>query len=84
MSAAPAPDPASLPFVPAEPGTAATTFTCALCGGRFQHGLQVCSACPLSGGCDLVRCPHCGYQFPRTSALVELGRRVLRGLRRRP
>jgi uncharacterized C2H2 Zn-finger protein len=52
-----------------------TLFSCPLCGGRFSHGEQVCSACPLKPGCDVVGCPHCGYQFPRTSAIVEtLGR----------
>ena len=49
----------------------ATVFTCALCGGRFTHGGQACGACPLASGCGLVRCPHCGYQFPRSSRLVD-------------
>jgi Fe2+ transport system protein FeoA len=46
-------------------------FACALCGLRFTHGGQVCASCPLTGGCDeLVRCPRCGYQFPRGSRTV--------------
>jgi hypothetical protein len=70
--------PAQLPFLPVAGATEATTFDCPLCGGRFSHGLQVCGACPLNAGCALVRCPNCGYQFPRTSSLVEWGRRLAR------
>jgi len=54
-------------------------FTCMLCGEHFTHAGRVCSSCPLAAGCDVVACPRCGYQFPRTSHLVEwaraLGRR---------
>jgi hypothetical protein len=65
-----------IPFVAATatsgPGT---LFTCPLCGGLFSHGEEVCGACPLRPRCDVVGCPHCGYVFPRTSAIVEtLGR----------
>ena len=49
---------------------------CALCGGRFDHGGVVCGGCPLASGCDIVKCPHCGYQFPRASRLVEWWRRL--------
>ena len=32
-------------FVAATPrGSEATVFSCPLCGGRFSHGQQVCSA----------------------------------------
>jgi hypothetical protein len=59
-----------------------TLFSCPLCGGRFTHGQEVCSACPLSPRCNVVGCPHCGYQFPRSSATIELlgrlGRRLFR------
>jgi Fe2+ transport system protein FeoA len=47
-------------------------FACALCGLRFTHGGQVCASCPIARGCDdVVRCPRCGYQFPRASRTVE-------------
>ena len=51
---------------------AENAFACALCGLRFTHGGQVCASCPITHGCqELVRCPRCGYQFPRGSRLVD-------------
>ena len=47
-----------------------TIFQCALCGARFTHGARVCGTCPLRRGCDVVCCPNCGYQFPRSSHLA--------------
>jgi hypothetical protein len=67
--------PAPLEFRPAEDGAAGTVFTCALCGLRFTHGDRACGVCPIGAGCDLVRCPGCGYQFPRGSRTVEWLRR---------
>lgn len=63
-------------FRPATRVPAGTEFTCALCGARFTHGGETCGACPLASGCDLVRCPACGYQFPRRSSLVDAWRRL--------
>jgi hypothetical protein len=75
---------AQVPFVPATPEVSGgTLFSCPLCGGRFSHGQEVCSACPLKAGCDVVGCPHCGYQFPRTSVIVETLGRLVRWLARR-
>jgi hypothetical protein len=72
---------AQVPFVPATPEAAeGTLFSCPLCGGRFSHGQAVCSACPLKPRCDVVGCPHCGYQFPRTSVIVETLGRLVRWL----
>ena len=63
------------PFVPAREGADGTLFTCGLCGARFTHGEQVCGGCVLRAACDVVRCPNCGYQFPRESRIVAwLGR----------
>lgn len=53
-----------------------TVFTCTLCGARFTHAEKACSACPLNHGCEVVRCPNCGFQFPRESQLVRLARRL--------
>jgi hypothetical protein len=72
-----------IPFtpLPAHPAEA-TVFTCGLCGNRFTHGGLVCGTCPMQTGCALVRCPHCGFQFPRSSRIVDFLRRVFRRARR--
>jgi hypothetical protein len=59
-----------------------TAFDCGLCGSRFTHGDRVCDECPLAAGCHLVRCPSCGYQFPRESRLGALRRLWARGRKR--
>jgi rubredoxin len=40
--------------------------TCGFCGRVFaeDEGQPTCGSCPLKGGCQLVRCPHCGYENP--------------------
>ncbi len=53
-------------------------FTCGLCGSRFSHGVESCHSCVLASGCQLVRCPGCGYQFPRSSRIVDWVRRLAR------
>lgn len=69
--------PLDRPFepLPAHP-TEATAFTCDLCGARFMHGGQVCGSCPMTTRCLLVKCPNCGFQFPRESLVVNLVRRL--------
>jgi DNA-directed RNA polymerase subunit RPC12/RpoP len=62
----------------------ATVFVCALCGNRFSHGGLVCGTCPMETGCALVRCPNCGFQFPRSSHIVDFFRRLFGRVRRRP
>jgi predicted amidophosphoribosyltransferase len=70
-------DPAAVPFVPrTEARGDATEFTCALCGAHFTHGTLVCGSCPLNVGCEVVKCPACGYQSPRRSRIVEFVRGV--------
>jgi hypothetical protein len=72
-----------IPFtpLPAHPAEA-TVFACGLCGNRFTHAGLVCGTCPMQTGCALVRCPHCGFQFPRSSGIVDFLRRVFRRARR--
>jgi hypothetical protein len=55
----------------------ATLFECGLCGLRFHHGGRVCTSCALGSSCELVRCPRCGFQFPRESRLLRLFGRLL-------
>lgn len=64
------------PFVPLGTADDATAFSCPLCGGHFSHGTLVCGSCPLNAGCEVVKCPSCGYQFPRRSRIVDLARRM--------
>lgn len=64
-------------------GDPGTLFLCSLCGCRFTHGGQVCGACPMSTGCDLVKCPHCGFQFPRSSHIANGISRLWKRLTRR-
>lgn len=52
-------------------------FRCSMCGGRFDPDQHLaCQACPMNSGCDLVCCPHCGYQTvdPGRSKIVRLVR----------
>ncbi|MFM8322441.1 MAG: hypothetical protein ACKOC5_16125 [Chloroflexota bacterium] len=53
---------------------AAPHMTCSMCGHRFDPAQNVaCGACPLSGGCQLVCCPACGFEQvnPDRSAVVR-------------
>ena len=38
---------------------------CSLCGFDFneENVKSSCSACPLSKGCGLIRCPNCGFEM---------------------
>ena len=65
-------------------GEAGTVFLCTLCGCRFNHGGQVCGACPMAAGCELVKCPDCGFQFPRASSIADWVARIWTRWRRRP
>ena len=69
----------------AEAAPSDDAFACALCGLRFSHGGQVCASCPIGQGCDdIVRCPRCGYQFPRRSHIVGWLRAAVDWWRRSP
>jgi predicted RNA-binding Zn-ribbon protein involved in translation (DUF1610 family) len=61
---------AGIPVRLVAPGETGHLFQCALCGARFSHGLQACGRCPLRRACDVVQCPSCGYQFPRSSRVA--------------
>ena len=60
-SAAAGPHPA--PRTP-HPGERSEPTPCGFCGQPFveDRGQATCQACPLSKGCGLMRCPHCGYE----------------------
>ena len=58
------------------------SMQCGLCGTSFTRIERGCSTCPLNAGCDLVKCPSCGFQFPRSSRLIDWARSVLARFRR--
>jgi hypothetical protein len=43
---------------------------CGFCNVTFEpdEAQPTCASCPLRGGCQLVRCPQCGYENPITPA----------------
>lgn len=46
---------------------------CSFCGREFDEAASAksCSGCSLFGGCQLLKCPHCGYESPRETRLVR-------------
>lgn len=52
-------------------------LTCPLCGFEFEQVDTLCAhGCPLGKLCNLVRCPSCAYEFPKTSQRVSWLRRM--------
>jgi len=55
-----------------------STVTCGFCGTDFSEeaSRRACAACSLwGGGCNMVRCPRCGYEMPEEPGLVKLFRK---------
>lgn len=53
---------------------------CSMCGFRFDPDQQeVCQSCPLQRGCQLIRCPQCGFEMtdPERSKLARWAKRWL-------
>lgn len=46
---------------------------CAFCDREFdeRHASKACSGCAVFGGCQKVKCPHCGYESPRETRLLR-------------
>jgi len=44
---------------------------CPLCGKEFDATKTACANCPMHAGCDLIRCPNCGYEFPKESRIIN-------------
>ncbi|MEA2572058.1 MAG: FeoA domain [Acidobacteriota bacterium] len=53
------------------------SYDCPLCGTDFAHA-ECRSSCPMSRGCTMVRCPHCGYEFVESGRFVDMLRRWIR------
>ena len=48
------------------------TIQCPMCGSDYDPAENLaCPSCPFAAGCDLVKCPRCGYGFPRSSTLLR-------------
>ncbi|HEX7705599.1 MAG TPA: hypothetical protein VF701_03980 [Thermoanaerobaculia bacterium] len=50
-------------------------YECPLCSLGFE-GSTCHSACPMSGGCAMVRCPRCFYEFVPDGKLAAFFRRI--------
>ena len=57
-------------------------MTCAMCGARFEpdEAQRACQACPVGGGCEIIRCPNCDYRLPAEPPLLGTVRRWWRRL----
>ncbi len=53
------------------------TYECPLCATDFD-GAECHSSCPMSRGCTMVRCPHCGYEFVESGRFADMLRRWIR------
>jgi hypothetical protein len=60
------------------PAIIAKLERCGLCGAEFDAAEKGCRpSCPMSSGCAVVCCPHCGYSFPQEVGLARLLRKLL-------
>jgi hypothetical protein len=59
-----------------------SNYKCPLCGYQFDRPDKKCRACPMSGSCNVICCPNCGYGFVGESRIVAWLRRLLRPARR--
>ena len=52
---------------------------CPLCQHKFPLEGATCSGCGMRGGCEMVKCPRCGYKFVEESKILTF----LKGLFKR-
>jgi rubredoxin len=52
-------------------------YECSLCGLEFD-GASCHGSCPMSRGCEMVRCPRCGYEFVQDGFVAGLFRKLLK------
>jgi Fe2+ transport system protein FeoA len=52
-------------------------YECPLCGTDFA-GAECHTSCPISKGCAMVRCPHCGYEFVESGRFTDMLKRWIR------
>lgn len=59
--------------------------SCPLCGSEFDRALAQCGhGCPLDSVCNLIRCPHCAYEFPDERRYKNLWERLFAKARKSP
>lgn len=54
-------------------------MTCSMCGLKFdrEDAAKGCAGCPMSKGCELVKCPRCGFELaPEPEWALKLKRRL--------
>ncbi len=53
---------------------------CAFCGYEFkeEEGSKGCGSCPLSAGCQMIKCPRCNYEIPREPAWLKKLKEIFR------
>ncbi|MEK7375740.1 MAG: hypothetical protein AABZ57_01035 [Candidatus Margulisiibacteriota bacterium] len=44
---------------------------CPLCGKEVKDDQLACAGCPMNSGCNLLKCPNCGFEFPKESRIVK-------------
>ncbi|MBN2544263.1 MAG: hypothetical protein JXB50_00610 [Spirochaetes bacterium] len=54
---------------------------CSLCGYEFDisESSSACSSCPMNKSCTLLRCPNCGYEFPKEPEWLEKLTKLFKG-----
>ena len=47
---------------------------CPLCGLEFREedGKKACQGCLMSKGCDMIKCPNCGYDIPAEPKIIKV------------
>lgn len=53
--------------------------TCPLCQHEFDSSGDNChSGCPISAGCNSIKCPNCQYEFVAHSSIVSFVQKFLK------
>ncbi|MDO8526599.1 MAG: hypothetical protein Q7T03_02805 [Deltaproteobacteria bacterium] len=60
-----------LPSASRAPAKEAHPQNCPLCGFVFDSGAAACGGCAMFGGCNMIRCPNCRYEFVGDSKIVK-------------
>lgn len=54
-------------------------YNCPLCSNTFGGNGEKChSSCPMSKGCNMIKCPRCNYEFVEDSSIVNMFRKLFK------